>query len=67
MRTDTDSSAAASGEAVLPRWPLYVRFGDNDEVAVADVFAGTHAELLTGVAGALRELADYLDYRAGDL
>lgn len=67
MQTDTDSSAAASGEAVLPRWPVFIRFGDGDEVAVADVFAGSTGELLTGMAGALRELADYLEHRAGAL
>lgn len=60
---NTSPGAAASGEAVLPRWPVYIRVGDQPEVCAADVFADDPNELLLGIAGALHELAEYLEGR----
>lgn len=62
-----DSSAAASGEAVLPRWPVFVRFGDNPEVLAGDVYADSPTDLMLAMAAMLRSVADHLEDRVSTL
>lgn len=62
-----EPSAAAPHDAVLPRWPVFLRFGDNDEVLVGDVEADSTGDLLRRMAGLLREVADHLEDRVRTL
>lgn len=62
-----DPSGAAPPDAVLPRWPLYMRFADHDEVKVADLYGDTAPEMVQAIADALREMADYLDGRVSNM
>lgn len=56
----------ATGD-MLPRWPVFVRLGDQDEVKIGDAFADTPAELLVVMAQLLRATADDLEARAARL
>lgn len=62
-----DPSGAAPPDAVLPRWPVYVRFGDNPEVLAGDVYADGPADLILAMATMLRSVADHLEDRVSNL
>ena len=53
--------AGAAHEKLVPRWPVYVRFGHHDEVLVGDMYAEDTPAMLTAMAGLLRSVADHLE------
>jgi hypothetical protein len=57
----------STGAAMLPRWPVYLRFGDHSEVKLGDAYADSPAELLVAMAGLLRSVAADLEDRAARL
>lgn len=62
-----DAASAGGHDEVPPRWPVFLRYGDHEEVCVGDVHATTSPELLTSMADLLRGIANMLEDRVHDV